>query len=132
MLSSDRETAASDLWLVDQSPPASNGWRGSDSTTAVQWLVDPDQSGGPKKQTDEEVMQSVASRGANGRGTFGQGEPGVSLGRLEEQADVRRIEISALVRRVAELEAELATAKKDAANAKRQATLARRAIENRS
>jgi hypothetical protein len=102
------------------------------SKQARQWLPD------PTVAIANPLPEASLARHNSGSSGVGPREPAAAAngrawtpaseqGQVEELAELRRIEISALVRRVEELESELSEAKKAAANAKRLATRAKKA-----
>jgi hypothetical protein len=131
----NRKAESPQEWLLDQSEAAfeSNGQstagNGHSGEDAARWLVAP-APGAPAPTLDQIEEEPRESEGTeeNGAAPDQIGD----LGELEQLAQIQRIEISVLVRRVEELESELAAAKRDAASAKGRATRAERSARKGS
>jgi hypothetical protein len=105
-------------WLLEATE-TENGERRRVIGEARKWLLDPGTAVEPPRKTRSERFEQEG----NGRAPNEAAE----LRELEGLAEIQKIEISVLVRRVEELESELSAAKREAANAKREATRAKKA-----
>jgi hypothetical protein len=136
----DTPRAAADWLPAEKKSRRSSRKRGSGaggkktSAKAESWLP---ASMGPAEPAPRPDVAAPAKSGGKrngaelrGRTPNGSGwQPAFHSGNAEELAEIQRIEISVLVRRVEELESELSATRREVANAKRQATRAKKAAE---